>query len=229
LLLIVKHKHSKKGRGNLDNTQTQTLIKIPQSLQACNRVHIKAGSRVFNPGDACNQFVYLLKGSIRVTLLSEAGNEVLLYRLGAHDTCVLTTSCLLGNSAFSAYAIAEEDIDLIAMPEKIFLNALNESEEFRHFVFSSFSSRLAAMMLKVEEVTFQSIGSRMAKALLKRPRESGKVIITHDELAAEIGTAREVISRKMAVWQKNGLVDKGRGYLLLIDVNQLQSIANSLD
>jgi CRP/FNR family transcriptional regulator len=213
----------------LKTTQIETQNKIPQSLQDCNRVHIKAGSRVFSPGDACNQFVYVLNGSIKVTLLSETGSEVLLYRLGAHDTCVLTTSCLLGNSAFTAYAMAEEDIDLITMPEIAFQKSLNESEEFRRFVFSSFSGRLSAMMKKVEEVTFQSIGNRLAKALLKRPQKSGKVIVTHDELAAEVGTAREVVSRKMALWQKQGLVEKGRGFILLIDVNQLQNIANTVE
>lgn len=209
--------------------QTQQLVKIPAPLLECDRVHIEAGECVFSPGDACHQFVYIIKGSIRVTLLSETGNEVLLYRLGANDTCVLTTSCLLGNNAYSAYAVAEEEIDLLSMPETVFLDSLNKSEEFRSFVFASFSSRLAAMMAKIEEVTFQPISNRLANALLKRPREGDKVIVTHEELAAEIGTAREVISRKIAQWQKQGLVDRGRGHLLLIDVDQLHSIANMLD
>ena len=82
---------------------------------------------------------------------------------------------------------------------------------------------------KIEEVTFQPIGNRLANALLKRPREGDKVNVTHEELAAEIGTAREVISRKIALWQKEGLVDRGRGNLLLIDIDQLHRIANTLD
>lgn len=186
-----------------------------------------SGSSLYRPGDPCKQFVYVLNGSIRVSLLSDVGNEVLLYRLGAGDTCVLTTSCLLGKNSYSASAVVENDLDLLTMSDSEFVSAMNSSEEFRKLVFNSFSERLSGMMEKLDEVAFHSIGCRLANALLARESREGRIEITHDLLAIEIGSAREVVSRKIAQWQQQGLVDRGRGYIQILDSDQIQNIANS--
>lgn len=201
------------------------ITKPPSEMAHCRQIDIKAGSQLFRPGDSCQQFVYLLAGSVRVNLLSESGHSVLLYRLSSGDTCVLTTSCLLSHDNYNAEAIVEEDVTLLVMSAEKFRDALNNSDSFRQFVFASFSNRLSAVIKKVDEVAFQPIESRLASALLHSHAINQTISITHDQLAMEVGSAREVISRKLSLWQNNGLIDRGRGKLTLLDIPALENIA----
>lgn len=201
-----------------------TTNELPEEFNRLAPVSAPRGSVLFTIGDTCEQFVYVLKGKIRVNLASESGNSVLLYRLNASDTCVLTTSCLLGNNHYCAEATVEEDVTLLLMPSKTFFTSIEQSSSFRTFVFTSFSSRLSALMTKIDEVAFRSIDSRLAAALLDHAKDGLSVSVTHEFLANEIGSAREVVSRKLAQWHAAMIVDKKRGDIVLLSVDKLEAI-----
>lgn len=123
---------------------------------------------------------------------------MLLYWLGPSNTCVLTTSCLMSGDQYSAEAIVEADASILIMSANQFFSSIEQSALFRPFVFSSLSQQLAGLMVKVEEVAFRSIECRLAASLLHHVKSETVDSITHDLLASAIGTAREVVSRKLA-------------------------------
>ena len=160
-------------------------------------------------------------------LLSEAGREIVLYRVGTGSTCVLTTSCLIGNEGYGAEGIAETAVSAVALPKDSFDRLITCSTAFRDFVFHSFGARLTDLMKLVSEVAFGRIDCRLAEALVSHAPQGGPIALTHQALAVELGTAREVISRHLKDFQRRGFVDLGRGHLEVRNVSGLRDLAAS--
>ena len=180
---------------------------------------------VFHAGDLCEAFLILLNGSVRVQLVSSSGREITLYRLGPGGSCILTTSCLLSREHYPAEAITESDTQALAIPAATFQSALETSTWFRNFVFGSFSSRLTSVIQKIEEIAFTSIDVRLAALLLTLDDHSLREL-THRDIATELGTAREVISRHLKRFEAEGWVALGRGQVSVLDRASLEAIAD---
>ena len=188
-------------------------------------VNLPAGSTAFRQGDACSNYLLILHGVIKVMTRAENGREIVLYRLGDGDSCVLTTSCLFGSAHYPAEGIAETDVSALAIPARNFHQALKDSEVFREFVFGSFSSHLSGLIELVEEVAFGRLDSRLARHLLKQFEVSPIFQITHQQLATELGTAREVISRQLKDMESRGWLTLNRGSIELLDKVALKKLA----
>ncbi len=204
-----------------------TASPIPDFLVGAEPVTFAAGDIVFRPGDPCRNFVYLQSGAIRVDLLTRSGKAMMLYRFGPAETCILTTSCLLSAEAYNAEAHVEETAAAHLLSERQFHERLGASEPFRRFVFSAFSDRISALLAKIENVAFTPIDVRLAARALELADADNIVVATHDRLADDIGSAREVISRKLAAWEKDGWIERRRGAFVILDPAQLQSAAKA--
>lgn len=189
------------------------------------RVLIPSGRVLFDPGSPCYSFLMLTAGSIRVTKPSASGREILLYRLQPGDSCILTVSCLLGDAHYPARGVVEADVTGIALPRGIFNQLLEASREFREFVFSFFAERIAHLMLLVEDLAFKPLEERLAAVLLSK----GEVVeVTHQQLADELGSVREVISRILKEFEGQGAVHLARGCIRVVDRARLVEIADGL-
>lgn len=206
---------------------TSTPTRLPECLSGATLMSLAKGALVFQPGDHCANFVYLLSGVIRVDLIAKSGKAATLYRFGANESCVLTTSCLLSGEDYGAEARVEADAEACMLPRRLFDERLNSSAAFRELVFASFASRLAALMAKIEAIAFTPIDIRLAARVLELTVQNPVAQITHDQLAADLGTAREVISRKLAQWDRQGWIERGRGGFTVIDVVGLRTLAAS--
>ena len=191
-------------------------------------VELKAGSQVFAPGKSPDNFLLLLKGVIRVHQISENGREIVLYRVTAGESCALTTACLMGYEDYLAEAIVEEAATAVAIPRRIFDDLIARSPTFRKFVFTAFSRRVANLFRIIDEVAFARIDIRLAHKLIELAKEHSELKRTHQELAAELGSAREVISRQMQEFQRRGWINASRGSITLLNINALKSLANTL-
>ena len=191
-------------------------------------VRVPAGAHAFHKGDDCRNFIFVIEGQVRVQLSSEAGREVVLYRVKPGGSCAITTSCLIGGESYPAEAIVEQDVLAVMVPDSEFRAALAASEVFRHFVFHGFSDRLCKVIGRVEAVTLKTIGERLAMQLLKDDGES-LTGVTHQVLAAEIGTAREVVSRKLKLFEAKGVIKLSRGRVEIVDRDGLQQLADFSD
>lgn len=194
-------------------------------LGAARRVHLPAAARVFTEGDACPNFLLVIEGSVRVQKLSEQGRELVLYRVEAGQSCILTTACVLGGGRYHAEAISESEVDAVVIPRELFERALTGSAAFRTFVFQAYGERLGGLMALIDAVAFGRMDSRLAALLLERA-EANLLHTTHQQLARELGSAREVVSRLLKEFERHGWLEVGRGALRLCDTEALARLAS---
>ena len=166
----------------------------------------------------------MLEGSVKVFLTTVTGREVVLYHVGPGESCVLTTSCLLGGDDYPAAGITEAATTALAISSVSFHQALDQSKIFRDLVFGNLSQRIAGMITRIEQVTVRAIDGRLAQALLTASTNAQTVKITHQALAAELGTAREVISRHLKQFEENGWVRLGRGTVEILNRQPLKDL-----
>lgn len=193
-------------------------------LREAREIDLPENVVVFHPHDECANYLLVLEGSVRVQQITPNGREIVLYRVQAGDSCILTTSCLLGNTRYCAEGVTETPVHAIAIPVSRFREGVDQSSGFRRFVFASFGRRLADLMQVVENVAFERIDTRLARRLLELAGDSGTLNLTHQDLAVELGTAREVISRMLKDFEHKGLVRLARGSIEIADREGLTAI-----
>ena len=199
---------------------------VCQLFDASGIISLPENSTVFHQGDACKNYLIVLDGKVKVFTRAENGREILLYRLVTGDSCVLTTSCLLSNKNYPAEGKTETPVTALAIPVSQFNTALQQSSTFREMVFSAFSSHLSELITLVEEVAFGKVDVRLAKHLLTQCDDNNILSSTHQNIATELGSAREVISRQLKELESKGLIKISRGNIEIIDTAALQDIAS---
>lgn len=193
--------------------------------ERAGQVTLPPGTTVFAPGVPAENFLLVLEGSVRVQQVSPNGREIVLYRVRGGETCIMTTSSLLSDESYVAEGLTETDVTAIAIPKAAFEEALARSPGFRRLVFAGYSSRIADLMQIVEEVAFERMDKRLAQRLLDRAGTADAVTATHQDLAAELGTAREVIGRQLKELDRRGLLTVSRGRIDLKDRDGLRALA----
>lgn len=208
------------------------LKALPAEIRAdlvagSNVVSLPAGTTVFAPGQSADNLLLLLDGTVRVQQRSETGREVFLYRVHAGESCVLTTACMLAFEEYSADGIAETDVTAVAIPRATFDDLVARSAVFRQFVFTAYSRRITDLFTLIDDIVFQRMDVRLAARLLELADAGQVVRATHATLGTELGTAREVISRILAEFQRRGWVEQSRGELRLIGRAGLERLVRS--
>ena len=162
-----------------------------------------------------------------MSLTAENGREIVLYRVGSGESCVLTTACLVGHEEYQAEGIAETDVEAAALPRADFDSLVARSQAFRQFVFTSFGSRVTSLLRLIDEVAFARVDIRLALKLIELARDGGTIAMTQQQLAAELGTAREVISRQLQEFQRQGWIALARGSIEIIKPDALRNFART--
>ncbi len=201
-------------------------VVLQQLGRQVQRVTLPASHVVFRRGDACRNYIVVVRGSVRVQTLSAGGREVVLYRVTDGQTCVITTSCLISEESYPAEGVTDVETEALVIPQAVFNEALGYSESFRRFVFANQGQRLGDLIQRVEDVAFGRVDARLARHLVDRcGRRPGTVSATHQQLASELGTAREVVSRQLKVFEKDGLIAVRRGLVEILDPDALARVA----
>ncbi len=180
------------------------------------RIRAKAGDVLFRPGEACRGFIAIRSGCVRVSLTAASGREIVLYRVRPGQICLQTFSCLLENKSYAAEGIAEQDLDAVLAPPALFQRLLDEDGAFRAALLRSAADRFADFEQVVQTLAFTGLAQRTAGALLRLSDAQGEVSATHEAIAAEIGSAREAVSRQLGAFAKEGLVQLARGKISLL-------------
>ena len=197
------------------------------ALSQVQEARLPAGATVFRAGDPCRNYLFVLDGSVRVASLSHEGREIVLYHVGPGQTCILTTSCLMGETGYPATGVAEQPIQAVLMPAPAFHRLLRESEGFRRFVFGEIGGRMTRLMRLVQEIAFDRTSIRLARLLLDSSEEGGTIETTHADLATELGKTREVVSRLLKSFERHGWVHLSRGGIQVLDAPALARIKDS--
>ncbi len=195
----------------------EALLKVPE------------GTQLFTERQPCQGFPLLLDGSIKVVKSTTAGREMLLYRVEPGGSCIISSSCLLGNALYSARGIAETPRTMALLPLADFDRLVVEHPGFRQFVFQLFGERLAELMQLVEEVAFHRLDQRLAKLLLQKNASTGSATIhtTHQGLAEELGSVREIVSRLLKGFAEQKLVSLAREQITVVDPAGLTRLAQT--
>lgn len=193
--------------------------------QYARLVEAPVGTVGYREGDHCGGYVLRLKGRSRVYKMSSTGREILLYRVGAGETCVITTTCLLGNSQYPASTVVEEAIQDVIIPDAIFQRLMIDSPVFRQYVMQNYGALISDLIVLLDEVAFQTLDARLAKCLLDVGNNT--IQRTHQQIADELGTAREVISRQLKRLEQKGWLAMGRGVIEIQQRAELLKLANS--
>ncbi|OIN90943.1 MAG: hypothetical protein AUJ21_07875 [Anaerolineae bacterium CG1_02_58_13] len=190
---------------------------VREFQQAATFARIPAGQDVFLEGDRVEGIALLISGVVRVYKIGGTGREITLYRFGLGQSCILSANAILNQITFPAIATVEQDAEAVIIPSATFRDWVRRYDPWREFVFDLLSQRLSSLMTIVDEVAFQRMDARLASFLRTRSRVQNPMRITHQEIASELGTSREVISRLLEDLSARGLVRSARGEIEVLD------------
>ena len=213
-------------------TGFQDLAELPADdramlVERAQVIRLPAGQTVFAPGRPAEHFLLLLQGTVKVHQVSPGGREIVLYRVSGGESCIMTTACLLSGDTYAAEGVTETEVEAVAISKEGFDTLLARAPIFRRFVFADYANRISDLMHVVEEVAFERMDKRLAHKLLALSPDGGALDITHQALAVELGSAREVVSRLMKEFVRRGWIAAGRGRIDIVDREALAAIAEA--
>ena len=180
------------------------------------------GTTLFRETEACQGFPLVLEGEVRVSRTASNGRELELYRVVPGEMCLVSSACLFAGQAFTARGVTTQVTKLVMLPAAAFRAAL-AAEPFRDFVLSLFAARMADLTSLIEAVAFQRLDSRLAAALLGHGTQ---LRATHQALADELGTVREIVTRLLHRFERSGWVALSRECITIVDSAALRHMAS---
>ena len=193
-------------------------------LERLSPVDVPEGAVLFSPGESVKGYVIVLEGHVGVQLIGPNGRDLLLYEVAPGQSCIQSTLGLLGGDDYSAEATATRPTRLVLLPRPVFLELLDNSPAFRKVVFAAFAERMQAMMQLIETMSFMRVEARLASLILDRADETGTVEMTQAEIARAIGTAREVVSRRLDRLARARALRAERGRITIRDRAALEAL-----
>lgn len=184
-----------------------------------------AGARAYLEGALARGYVLRLEGTTRVQKTSGSGREIVLYRVAAGETCVLTTSCLLGRTQFPAEGVAETNVVEVVVPPALFHTLMHESQAFRGFVLGNYGDLISGLIMLLDDVMFRRMDIRLAQVLLDASQLGPRIERTHQQLSLELGSAREVVSRVLKEFERKRWIELGRNRIDVLDAPALHALA----
>jgi CRP/FNR family transcriptional regulator len=172
-------------------------------------------TRIYSEGDDCSVIAFVVSGDIRVFKIGQTGREITLYEIGAGETCILNASCILSGASYPANAVAASEASMLLIPSGDFRRLVAGHEDMRDYVFTLLSQRLALVMALVEEIAFGRMDERLRGYLAERS-DKGALETTHQKIASDLGTSREVVSRLLKDLERKGEVLLSRNSIRLV-------------
>lgn len=204
---------------DLSNSEQASLVARMTKLQYSK-------GQIVHSGDDCSGLLIIKKGQIRTFILSESGKEISLFRLFEGDVCILSSSCIMRNITFDVEIEAEKDSELLVVPTAVYQKLSDSNMAVQAFTTDIVSSRLSDVMWVIEQVVFMSLDKRLANFLLEQSSIEGsdELSITHETIARNLGSAREVVTRMLKYFHNEGLVSMTRGAITILDRKKLNSL-----
>jgi len=188
---------------------------IRDLLAAGRRQVVPAAKQIYAEGDSCSAIAFVLSGEVRVYKIGQTGREITLYEIGPGETCILNASCILSGQNYPANALTSAETDLLLVPADVFQRMVGAQEELRNFVFTLLSRRLSGVMELVEEVAFGRMDERLRDYLIEKSADD-RLETTHQKIANDLGTSREVVSRLLKDLERQGRVRLSRSEITLL-------------
>lgn len=201
----------------LNSKEKEEFLKNSQILEG------DSGKIIVEAGVVCRKVYFVLEGSLRVFQLSEEGREMTLYRAKKGEACLFSLTCIMKEETLNTITAVEEKAKLVGIPVEYFEELMSGNIEFQRYFLRRLLRKISSLMSRTEAVTFLSIEQRLAKYLQDRFSEQSLPMLstTHEKIASEIGTAREVVSRMLKSFQEEGIIRLSRGKITLLSEKKL--------
>ena len=200
-------------------------VSVAEFRRAATLARFPARKRLFCEGEHPQALALLVAGAVRVFKTGRTGREITLYRIGSGETCILSVNAILTRQPIAAAATVEQRVEAVTIPAEVLRDWVQRHDVWRQFVFGLISQRLMRVLSLVDDVVFRRMDARVATLLLERGRAQNPLRITHQEIAAELGTSREVISRLLEDLAGSGTLRPARGQIEIVDPRQLEVLA----
>lgn len=185
---------------------------------------LQKGEALFRTGDVCDSFILVISGALKVQKITPDGHEIVLYRVDKGEECTLTSTCLLGGHYYPAEAVAESESEVLLLSRSHFFQLLEQQPLFRSMIYKNIEHGMSGLLDLVQEVAFDQMDHRLAVALLKQSHSDAIIQTTHHDLASDLGTAREVVSRLLKEFEHHGWVKLHRGSIEIVDKRALTKL-----
>ena len=206
---------------DLDDATSRHLIRVARMTE------VAQGTSLFREAEPCRRYFFVVRGRLRVYKTMTTGREIVLYRTERGGTCLLTTAILLSGGRYPASAVTEAQTLLVQLPPADFHTVFDRSRVFRDFVCSTFTRPVEGLISLMEGIMLRNVDMRLAEWILRNGMRGSPVEISHRALAFEVGTAREVVSRRLKEFERNGWILLTRKRIQVVDRESLSDIATA--
>lgn len=204
------------------STLTQCADKQAPDLMDGVQAHtFAANTLVATPNTVCQHYLLVAQGSVRIQLVTESGREVTLYRVQPGEGCILTTACMISQQRFPAEGITESEVVAFTLNENTFNHYLDQSAVFRRFVFQNMGQRLTDVLIRIDQIYSPAVDQTLAGILIRLNQLNSPIVTTHQNLAVEMGLARETISRHLKRFEKHNWIRLGRNTIEIREMSAL--------
>lgn len=205
-------------------------LSVQQQKMLSERVRTRTfpkGTVIHKGGMGCTGLLVVKTGQLRAFILSEDGREISLYRLLDRDICLFSASCIIRSIRFDVSIEAEKDSSLWIIPAEIYHQMMEESAKLANFTNELMAGRFSEVMWLMEQILWHSMDRRLAGYLLEQSSMEGSdtLTVTHEQIARDLGTAREVVTRMLRYFKNEGYVQLSRGSVEITDADRLSAIA----
>lgn len=182
-------------------------------------MEIEKGKAIMEPGQFIKMVPIILEGSIKVLRMDEEGRELFLYYLEPGQTCALSLTCCSASKPSEIKAVAEEDSVILAIPVQVHERWSDEFKQWKDYVSSTYQSRFQEMLETLDAVAFKRMDERLMRYIVTKMKQAkaNELHTTHQEIASELGTSREVISRLLKQLEKKKWIELGRNVIYIRD------------
>jgi len=206
---------------NLSTPEKEFVIGNAE-IQDCNK-----GEMLFSGKDSCLGMLYLISGEIRVNIISEDGREISLFRIKPGEVCVLSASCVMHQITFETSMSVESDTEILVLDTAHFAKLADQNIYVRCFMYELAAERFSQVMWVLQQIVFSRFDKRLASFLVEQVKDGKalEIIMTQDEIAKNVNSAREVVTRMLKNFSEDGYVELKRGKIIVRDLNALSKIA----
>jgi len=222
---MITREQNERTRLVFPSLQRLDSLAVSELQQTAYYVQLPATRTVFAEGDCAESLALIIAGTVRVYKTGRTGREITLYRFSAGESCILSVNAILNNQPFPANAVVEWAVESVMLPGAVFQDWVKRYPVWRDFAFSLLSLHLASVLQLVDELVFRRMDARVASLLQQRSHLHNPIWITHHEIAAELGSSREVISRILESFAASGLIRSSRGAVEVLDFDILQMLS----
>ena len=199
------------------------LLSFLQHQEGVQTISVPADTMVCQSGDVCESLVIVLEGQVKVFRPATSGRSLTLYYVNAHESCILTASCILNQTPFPAFAMTTSKVKALAIPPEKVIDWLEHEPMWQKYMFGLLSQRMINLIELVDSVAFETLEVRLAEWLLAR-LDNQPLQTTHQEIAEDLASSREVISRLLKKFEHNGLIELGRGTIQIANSGALEKL-----